>query len=143
MLAYTAVASPAGPAPTTHVVDPIRIDWCQEPDAPRELRLRWIAQHGAVGTQHDREIAGIRLEPLEQGLRFGVHLGIEALVRMPASREESLEPQHIGMLRGSDEDRSAAPGLEKSHPPEDERAHDPLAELGFLYEQLSQPIGSG
>jgi hypothetical protein len=36
--------------------------------------------------------------------------------------------------------RAAGPGLEQADAPEDQSTHDPLAKLGFGYQQRTQPL---
>ncbi|MEI9899751.1 MAG: hypothetical protein WDN31_05935 [Hyphomicrobium sp.] len=112
-----------------------------EPDAAGELRLSRVAQHLAVGADDDRQIAGRNLELLDQNLTAGVALGIEALVGMAVAREKALEPQHVAVFGAADDNGAAAATFKKAHAAQDERTHDPLAELGLGDEQGTQPRG--
>ncbi len=138
---YTAVARPAGPAPTNrYVVDAGRVDGAHEPKAAPELRFTGVAQELAPGAEHDRQFARIDVEPLDQRPRLRVALRVEAIVRVGVARQEPDQAQHVAIPRPADDDRPAGAGLDEPDAAQDERAHDALAELGLGDEQRAQSL---
>ena len=65
--------------------------------------------------------------------------GIEPLVRVAVAREKAFQPQHIGVIGSADDDRSAGAASQQPDAAQDQGPHDPLAELGFLDQQIAQP----
>ena len=60
---------------------------------------------------------------------------------MAVAGEETLQPQHVGIVGAADDHRPAGAGLQQADAAQDQRAHDALAELGLLHQQVAQPIG--
>ena len=60
---------------------------------------------------------------------------------MAVAAEETLKPQHIAILGAADDYRPAGAGLQQADAAQDQRAHDPFAELRFRDQQRTQPIG--
>ena len=60
---------------------------------------------------------------------------------MAVAAQEPLQPQHVGLPLAADDHRTARVGLDQPDPPEDEGAHDPLADLGLGDQQGAQPVG--
>ena len=54
-------------------------------------------------------------------------------------REEIDQPQHVGVVAGADNHRPRA-GFDQSDPPQDQGAHDPLAQLGLGDKQRPKPL---
>ncbi len=123
-----------------HVIDAIRIDRPDKPDAAGKLGLARIAQQLPVRTQHDRQLSRIDMEALDQRLRLGVVLGIKPQMRMTIAAEEAFEPEHVAVLGPTDDHRSAAAGLDQADAPQDKRAHDALAELRLRDQERTQAI---
>ena len=59
---------------------------------------------------------------------------------MAVARQESFQPEDVGVAVPADDDRAAGAGLDQADPPQDQRAHDPLAELRLGDEQGAQPV---
>ncbi len=59
---------------------------------------------------------------------------------MTVAAEKALQPQHVAILGPADDDRSAGAGLEQADAAQDQRAHDPLAEIGFRDQQRAEPV---
>jgi hypothetical protein len=55
--------------------------------------------------------------------------------------EKTFQPEHIAALCVTDDDRSAGPGLKKADAAQDQRAHDPFAEISLRNKQCAQPVG--
>src|SRR5262245_44331929 len=62
-------------------------------------------------------------------------------MRVAIAAEETLEPQHITVLRAANDHWSPGSGLEQPDAAQDERAHDALAELGLRNQQCAQTLG--
>ena len=122
------------------VVEAIGIDRPHHADAAGKLELARIAQQLPARAQHDRQLAGIDMEALDQRLRLGILLRVDPLVGMPVAGEEALEPKRVAVADLADDDRPAGALFENADPAQDQRAHDPLAELGFGDQQRAQPL---
>ena len=114
-----------------NVVDAVRIDRADQPDAARQLILAGIAQQLSAGAEHDRQLPGIDMEALDQRFGFGIDVGVEQLMRMAVAAQKALQPQHVAIVGAADDDRAAGAGFEQPDAAEDQRPHDALAELGF------------
>ena len=99
-----------------------------------------IAQQLPARAEHDRQLAGIDVEALDQRPRRRVGLGIEALMGMAVAGEKSVQPQHVAIVGAADDDRPAGARLDQPDAAQDQGAHDPLAELGFRDQQRAQPV---
>ena len=62
-------------------------------------------------------------------------------MRVAVAREKILQANHVRVQRGPDQDRAAGAVLDQGDPPQNERAHDLLAELGFGDDDAAQPLG--
>ena len=132
---------PGGPgADHRNVVDALRIDRTDQPDAARQFVLARITQQLPAGAEHDRQLPGIDMEALDQRLGFGVDVGIEQLLRMAVAAQKDLQPQHVAIVGATDDDRAAGAGLQQPDAAEDQGAHDALAELGLGNQQGAQPV---
>ena len=80
------------------------------------------------------------MEALDQRLGFGVGVGIEQLMRLTVAAQKNLQPQHVAIVGAADDDRAAGAGFQQPDAADDQRAHDPLAELGFGDQQGAQPV---
>ena len=54
--------------------------------------------------------------------------------------KKALEPQHVAVVGTADDDRSADAGLEQADAAQDQRPHDPLAEIRFRDQQRPEPV---
>ena len=79
------------------------------------------------------------MKALDQGLRAGIGLWVEALMRMAVAGQKAFETQNIAIIGAADDDRAAGAGLEQANPAQDQGAHDALAELGLFDHQIAQP----
>ena len=114
-----------------NVVDAFRIDRADQPDAAGELILSWIAQQLSAGAEHDRQLPGIDMEAFDQRFGFGVDVGVEQLLRLTVAAQEDLQSQHVAVVGMADDDRAAGAGFQKTDAADDQRTHDPFAELGL------------
>jgi hypothetical protein len=99
-----------------------------------------IPEQFAVRAKNDRKLFVRHLEPAHERPCTIVLDRVEPLVGMPVPAEEVDQPQDIPVSLVADDDRTRA-GLDQSHPPKNERAHDPLAQFGFRDEQSAQSFG--
>ena len=60
---------------------------------------------------------------------------------MPVAGEEALEPKRVAVADVADDDGAAGAFFENADPAQDQRPHDPLAELGFGDQEGAQPLG--
>jgi len=81
----------------------------------------------------------MREKALDQGLRTGIGLWVEPLMRVPIAGKETFEAQNIGMIRAADDHRPAGTRIEKANTAQDQGAHDALAQLGLFHEEIAQP----
>jgi hypothetical protein len=99
-----------------------------------------IDEDRSVGTHRER-VVGSDPVLLEQRCRGAVEVGVERLVRLEVAREERLQPDKMGRSSGTDEHGAARTGLEQPRATQDERAHDPLAQVRFRDDQRAQLFG--
>jgi len=59
-------------------------------------------------------------------------------MRLAVAPQEVLQRQQRGRLRLADEDRTAGAGFDQGHAPQDQRAHDALAQVGLGDDQRAQ-----
>ena len=123
-----------------HVINLVRVDRFDEPDATREFDVAGIAQQFSVGTENDRQFARGDLKALDQRSRTWIGLWIEPLVRMPVAGEEPFEAKNIAVIGAADDHRPAGTPLEQADTAQDQGAHDALAQLGLFDHQIAQPL---
>ena len=123
-----------------NVVDALRINGPNQTDTARKLMLAGIAQQLPAGAEHDRQLSGIDVEAFNQRLRLIIGLWIEQLMRMTVMTEKALQPEHIGAVGATDNDRTAGSGFKQPDAAEDQSTHDPLAKLSFGNQQRTQPL---
>src|SRR5690242_13053590 len=58
---------------------------------------------------------------------------------MSVPAQELDQAEDVSLIRSTDDDWSGDPALEEPDATEDERAHDPLAQLGLRDEQVAEP----
>ncbi len=63
------------------------------------------------------------------------------MVRVAVSPQKSLQPEHIAVFAAAQDHRSADILLQQRDTAQDERAHDPFAQLSLLHHQLAKPRG--
>ena len=80
------------------------------------------------------------METLDQRFGFRIGVGIEQLLRLSITTEKTFQPQHVAVVGAADDDRAAGAAFEEAHAAQDQRAHDPLAELGFRDQQGAKPV---
>ena len=132
---------PGGPgADHGNVIDAVWINRADQPDAACQFVLGWITQQLPAGAEHDRQLPGIDMETLDQGLGFGVDVGVEQLLRLTVTAQKDLQPQHVAIVGAADDDRAAGAGLQQPDAADDQGPHDALAELGFGNQQGAQPV---
>src|SRR5262249_51129204 len=95
-----------------------------------------ISHDHAGFADDDWHVVDSDVEPIEERLNLG--LGLDLLVgeRLPVSAEELSDTEGGRRVPGADEDQAAAAVGDESYPPENEGAHEDLAELEVsLYER--------
>ena len=80
------------------------------------------------------------MEALDQRFRLCVLLRVHPLKRMPVAGEEALEPKRVAVADMADDDGAAGAIFQDADPAQDQRTHDPLAELGFGDQERAQPF---
>ena len=81
------------------------------------------------------------MEAIDQCFRLRIGVGIELHARRAIAREKALEPQHVGIFGAADDHRSADAGLQHLRAAQDQRAHQPFAEVGLGDQQRPHPVG--
>ncbi len=79
------------------------------------------------------------MKALDQRLPARIGVRVEQLARVTVAREEPFEPQHIAIVGAADDDGAAGAGLKQPDPAQDQRPHDPLAQLGLFDQKVAQP----
>ena len=123
------------------VIDEVRSGWGRQADLMREGGLRGIAEHRAVGTDHQRQSSGDIGVTGDHHVGLGILRRIEQMVRIAVPGEKALKPDHVGCARCADQHGAGRAALQQSHPPKNERPHDALAELGFGDQKGTQALG--
>src|SRR6516225_6534415 len=85
-----------------HVLNLVRVDRSDEPDAAGKLDIAGIAQQLPIGTENDRQFPSVDVKALDQRLCTGIGLWVQSLVRMRVAGEENFEAQNIGMICAAD-----------------------------------------
>jgi hypothetical protein len=124
-----------------HVVDPVGIERLDQPEAAGERGIGRPPQQVAARAQHDRQLVLVDVEAFEQRPRGTVLVGVEADVGMAVAAQEILQPVQRGIAAVADQHRPAALAFEQADAAQDQRAHDPLAEVGLGDQQRAQPLG--
>ena len=106
-----------------------------------QRRLRGVPENGAVGAQHQRQVVGVGLVARDQTGRRLVRGGVEHRVRVAVARQEPHEPHRVGPRGVAHEHRAPGVGLDQLHPPQDQRAHDQLAQLCIGDQEPAQRLG--
>ena len=71
------------------------------------------------------------MEAFNQRAGLGIRLGVEPLAGMAVAGEKAFEPKHVAVAGVADNHRSARSGLQQADPPQDQGAHNALANLGL------------
>jgi len=98
-------------------------------------------QHGAVGTDDERQAAALGCVAGDQIARFVLARRVQQMMRIAVAAEKALQPDHIRRSRGPDQHRAARAGLDQADATQDEGAHDALAQLGFGDQQRANLVG--
>ncbi|MCY1220846.1 hypothetical protein D9M72_328760 [compost metagenome] len=123
-----------------HVIDMHGIEFGDQLQAGRELAHVGIAQHGAAWTDDKRKIIGLWREALEKGNRFRVLLGVQRNIGIVVPAQEILQFKESCVAGYADNDGPAST-FHGQNAPQDQGAHDLLANIGFLDHQCAQFIG--
>ena len=123
------------------VVGSIGMIDAQHAEAAGQLDLGGIVQNRSIGTHDKRHGGGSRRVLREDRRRVRIIGGIEHLKRAGVSGEKALQAQEVGTAGGPDENRPAGAHLDQGDSAQDERVHDPLADLGLGNQQGPQPVG--
>jgi hypothetical protein len=118
-----------------------RIELGNQTETRRELPFVRVAQHRAVRTHDERKVVGLRRQPFEQRDGFGVLLRIERQARKHVAPQEVLQCEQTRIAGRADE-HDAVPAFDHEHAPQNQRAHDLLAEIGFADHHCAEFVGS-
>ena len=80
----------------------------------------------------------VDIETLDKDTRVGVDIRIEEPMRMSVSAQKVLQSEHVALMCMPDDHRPTGILFDQADAAQDERAHDPLAELGLGNQQRSQ-----
>ena len=81
------------------------------------------------------------MEAVEQGPGAAVGLGVERDVGWPFRARNPASREHPAVVGVPDDDGSGAGAFEEADAAEDQRPHDPLAELGLRDQHVAEAIG--
>ena len=101
------------------------------PARVRKLGFAWIAEELPVGAKDDRQLTHVHMEAIDERLGLRIGLRIKPLAWMPIALEKALKPQHVAIIGTADNDRAAGSGLKQADTAQDQRAHNPFAEIGL------------
>ncbi len=119
--AYTAAASPAGPAPTTTTSKTCSGSIVSEkPSASASSAVHRVAQHDLVRVDHHGQLVRAQLVAREEAVRVRVDLGVEHPVRVAVAGEEAPQAQRVGCVARPDQHHAALRVLDQSHAAQDE-----------------------
>lgn len=107
------------------------------PSAP----IAGVAQDLARRGDHERQVRRAGLVRRHEIARRRIEGGIGNLVRLAGASQEGLQAHHVRRIRIADDQRPAVARLQEAHPAQDQRAGDPLAEVGLGDQQRPQPLG--
>ena len=113
-----------------HVAHVRLIDGVVEAEALGDPAVARVAQHGIAAADEDRDVGLGHVEAIEHLLGVGVAIEIDVGERVAVAREEFLHPQRAGAVRRAEHDNVAEAVGDQLDAPEDEGAHEDLAQLG-------------
>ncbi len=93
-----------------------------------ELADGRVEQRLAGGNDDHGQHRAARPAVAEEACRRGVDRGVGDLVGKRAPPEKGREADHVGVVGVADDQRAAVARLDELHPPQDQRAGDPLAQ---------------
>ena len=114
-----------------HIVRALGIIDADHAERAREVPLGGILEHGSVRADDDRQIGVVRRVVLQQRRGLPIGGGIDYPVRPGIPGQKALQANQVRVGRRTDEDRAARARLDQADPPEQEGAHDPLADRGL------------
>ena len=108
----------------------MRVELRRDAETTGRLGVGRTPQHHPVRAQHDRQLAGEDAEALDHGTPVGIIRGVEHGAGIAVAGEEALQAGKIGRAGFADQHRADPALFQQSDPPENERAHQDLADLG-------------
>jgi hypothetical protein len=111
----------------------------QQAEAGGEFRHARMTQHRAVRADHQRHVLFLRGELLDQTQRVFVAF-VDDRVRMAVARQEALQHHEPGVTAVADQNRAARALFDQRHAPQNQRAHDALAQFGLGDDQRAQLV---
>ena len=101
-------------------------------------RLLGVAQHGVAAADQHRHIGRRDVESVQQRLGVGIAIEVDVGERMVVAGQELLHPQRAGAMRRPDQDDITQAIRNQLGPPQDECAHDDVAQLGIGLNERQQ-----
>ena len=116
-----------------HQVAHVRlIDRVVEAEALGNLGVGRVPEHDLAAAHQHRHVRDGDPEVIEQRLNVGLAVEIDVGVGVAVPGEELLDPERARRVHRSDQHRVAEAAADQLHPPENERPHQDLAELGVV-----------
>jgi hypothetical protein len=123
------------------VIDGARVEFGRDTQAHSGRGIGRPLQHLAVGTDHQRQFVGVDAETLDRSARLLVGDRVEHGEGITVAREKTFQPQQVGRAGTADQQRADAAVLDQRDAPQDESAHDDLADLGRADHQRADMRG--
>ena len=135
-------SEPARPrADDEQIADVRRALRTAQAEAVGDLLVGRVLEHLLATADDDGHIAHADVKAVEQRLDVLVAIDIDVRVRMGVAREELLYAESAGGVVGADEHGVAEPVCDQRNSPQDERAHQYVAQLGVALDDLTKPVG--
>ncbi len=99
-----------------------------------------IPQHHAGSANHYRHVLDSDLEPIQERLHVGLALHLLVREGLSVSTQELSDTQGVRRVSRADEDQAAAPVGDERHSPQNERAHQDLAQLEVPLHERTQML---
>ncbi len=119
-------------------MDGARFERGVEAEALGHFDVGRVLQHDVVAADHDRDVGDGDVELFQNRLHVRVALDVDVTVRVGVPDEELLEAERRRRVARSDDDDVPLSGRQKRHSPEDERAHEQLAQERIGLNELPQ-----
>ncbi len=94
-----------------------------------ESGRRRIAQYTMARGNDDRQIGRRQLQGGHEAFGVGIGFDVQSAVRVAVARQETFETQRVGGMHRADQQRPAMRLADQGDAPQDEGAHDDLADI--------------
>ncbi|HEY0525043.1 MAG TPA: hypothetical protein VGD08_16735 [Stellaceae bacterium] len=117
----------------------VRVESLGQPERIGEGGVARVAQRLLLARHDDhRELVGAEFEAVEEAAGIRIRLGIEKAVRIAVARQEPLQPQRVAAMTRADQHHPAMHVPNEADAPQDEGAHDDLADIRLAGDQPAE-----